>query len=162
MIACSLCLHQINEQDPLAERMKKRHEERHQRGRNHKKQENGGGNNIIGKVEWRTVGCLIEIMTLEERIIDHLSSWVNGLSFVKLLNALNVNADYKPISRSTLMETLRVMVDKKSIRKQSNGSWIDIRGKHGRYGNKKGAYTYSRQKNRLAKREVTACQKESQ
>ena len=49
---CSLCGQPFNKLDPDLELRKKRHEEKHTRGKNFKGRSNGGGNNIIGEVEW--------------------------------------------------------------------------------------------------------------
>lgn len=54
-VRCSLCNTTFPKYDSLIEQRKKNHEQRHTRGKSYKGRSTGGGNNIIGKVEWLDV-----------------------------------------------------------------------------------------------------------
>lgn len=66
------------------------------------------------------------------RILDHLRSWTNPLTFTKLQNAINANIDFPRISKGKLIKTLQEMKDRNLIRKTGQ-SWTDKRGRNGRY-----------------------------
>lgn len=51
-VRCSQCSQEFPKYDPEIEKRKVRHEQKHSRGKNFSSRESGGGNNIIGKVEW--------------------------------------------------------------------------------------------------------------
>ena len=76
--------------------------------------------------------------TLDDRIVDHLKSWVNGMNFTKLLSALNANSDFPKITQGKLTMKLARMKTKGRVRKYANGIWIDLRGRKGRHGSGKG------------------------
>lgn len=52
LTTCNLCKQSFEKSDPDLNIRKKRHEEKHTRGKNHKGRSNGGGNNILGEVIW--------------------------------------------------------------------------------------------------------------
>ncbi len=54
-IKCSLCDQEFSKFDIDIAKRKERHEEKHTRGWNYKAQNNGGGNNTVGKVTWEDV-----------------------------------------------------------------------------------------------------------
>lgn len=81
------------------------------------------------------------LMTLEDRIIQHLSSFTNPLGFEKLLNSLNINPDYPKTTRKMLRaKLLRMKAEGKVRHSWGPLGWIDIRGRNGRYGNDKGKH----------------------
>ena len=72
----------------------------------------------------------ILFQSLENRILDHLKSWINPLSFTKLHQALNANEDYKKISKKFLLKTLQQMKYNKLIRHSwGPQGWTDVRRK---------------------------------
>jgi len=73
-----------------------------------------------------------DIPMLWFRILDHLRSWTNPMSFTKLQNAINANIDFPRISKGKLIKTLHEMNARDLIRK-SGQSWTDKRGRNGRY-----------------------------
>lgn len=73
------------------------------------------------------------LMTLENRIIQHLSGFTNPLGFEKLLNSLNINADYPKVKRGELLIKLREMkADHKIRHSWGPQGWIDVRKGNGR------------------------------
>ena len=75
------------------------------------------------------------LMSLDNRIIQHLRSFTNPLGFEKLLNSLNINPDYPKIKRGELLIKLQEMkADGKVRHSWGPQGWIDVRGKNGRYG----------------------------
>ena len=74
------------------------------------------------------------LMALEDRIIQHLSSFTNPLGFEKLLNSLNVNADYPKVARGELLSKLREMKAQGRVRHSGPQGWIDVRNGRGRLG----------------------------
>lgn len=81
---------------------------------------------------------ILEQQTLDERIVDHLKSWINGMNFTKLLNVLNANSDYLKVTKGQLIINLARLKEENRVRKYGNGIWIDVRGRNGRHGSGKG------------------------
>lgn len=70
------------------------------------------------------------------RILDHLRIWINPLTFTKLMKSLNVNSDFKRVSKKELLKILKEMKGMKLVRHCGNGNgWTDVRGRAGRYSN---------------------------
>ena len=90
---------------------------------------------------------------LDDRILDHLKSWVNGMNFTKLLNALNINSDFPKTTREKLTIKLAKMKTEGRIRKYANGIWIDVRGRNGRQGSGKGMISVHSTWNSKARRD---------
>jgi len=75
------------------------------------------------------------LMSLDDRIIQHLSSFTNPLGFEKLLNSLNINDDYPKIKRGELLIKLQEMkADGKIRHSWGPQGWIDVRNGRGRLG----------------------------
>ena len=74
------------------------------------------------------------LMTLDDRIIQHLSSFTNPLGFEKLLNSLNINADYPRVKRGELLIKLQEMKTQGRVRHSGPQGWIDVRNGRGRLG----------------------------
>lgn len=91
--------------------------------------------------------------TLDQRILDHLKSWINGMNFTKLLNALNANSDYLKVTKGQLIINLARLMENNRVRKYANGIWIDVRGRNGRHGSGKGMISVHSTWNSKARRD---------
>ncbi len=60
------------------------------------------------------------------RILDHLRTWTNPLSFTKIQNAINANNDFPKIGRNELISILKSMRKRKLIKKVGD-QWTDVR-----------------------------------
>jgi len=71
---------------------------------------------------------------LRDRLIDHVSSWTNGMSVTELWNALSHDKSYPPVSKQEIKQEL-VLCDEEGIMRQANNSrrWFMRRGSNGRY-----------------------------
>jgi len=79
------------------------------------------------------------LMSLEDRIIQHLKGFTNPLGFEKLLTSLNINSDYSKIKRGELLSKLQEMKAGGKVRHSwGPQGWIDVRGRNGRHGSGKG------------------------